>query len=129
MEDIDYTAPENPVIKLGNRVLYNYTEGDDVKELQQALISLGFDCGSYGADGEYGDCTEMAVTNFQKVHGLTATGKYDAATHAALTAALAVQPGDAESGKAKYVEILKYVDNNSRLRYSTTLTRGYIRDV
>ena len=107
LEGIDYTAPENPVIRLGDRVLYNYTEGDDVKELQQSLISLGFDCGSYGADGEYGDCTEMAVTNFQKAYGLSASGKYDAATHAALTAALAGQPGDVEATKAKYVEIQK----------------------
>ena len=105
VDGVDYTAPENPVVKLGDRVLYNYTEGDDVKELQQSLISLGFDCGSYGADGEYGDCTEMAVSEFQKVHGLPTTGKYDAATHAALTGALARQPADAESGKAKYVEI------------------------
>lgn len=105
LEGIDYTAPENPVVRLGDRVLYNYTEGDDVKELQQSLISLGFDCGSYGADGEYGDCTEMAVTSFQKAHGLSASGKYDAATHAALTAALAAQPGDAEAQKAKFVEI------------------------
>ena len=107
LEGIDYTAPENPVIRLGDRVLYNYTEGDDVKELQQSLISLGFDCGSYGADGEYGDCTEMAVANFQKAYGLSASGKYDAATHAALTAALAGQPGDVEATKAKYVEIQK----------------------
>jgi hypothetical protein len=107
LEGIDYTAPENPVIRLGDRVLYNYTEGDEVKELQQSLISLGFDCGSYGADGEYGDCTEMAVANFQKAYGLSASGKYDAATHAALTAALAGQPGDVEATKAKYVEIQK----------------------
>ena len=107
VEGVDYIAPENPVIKLGDRVLYNYTEGDDVKELQQSLISLGFDCGSYGADGEFGDCTEMAVTNFQKAHGLTASGRYDAATHAALTAALAAQPGDADPTIARYVEIQK----------------------
>jgi peptidoglycan hydrolase-like protein with peptidoglycan-binding domain len=49
----------------------------------------------------------MAVANFQKAYGLSASGKYDAATHAALTAALAGQPGDVEATKAKYVEIQK----------------------
>lgn len=82
-------APASPSgeINLGDRVLSNYTEGADVRDMQKALIALGYDLGSYGADGEYGDCTEMAVRQFQKDKGLTVTGKYDAATHAAMCAA------------------------------------------
>ena len=99
------TAASAPV--LGDRVLYNYTEGDDVKELQQALIGLGFSCGSYGADGEFGDCTEMAVKAFQEAKGLKATGKYDADTHAAMAAALNAEKPDAEADKARYVQIMK----------------------
>lgn len=93
------------VYKLGDRELYNYTEGEDVRELQKALISLGFSCGSYGADGEFGDCTEMAVREFQKANGLTVTGRYTKTDHKALVAALTGQNIEAPADKAKYVEV------------------------
>lgn len=83
----DVPASASGEIKLGDRVLSNYTEGADVREMQKALLALGYDLGSYGADGEFGDCTEMAVRKFQKDVGLTVNGKYDAVTHAALSAA------------------------------------------
>lgn len=53
----------------GDRLLRNGDEGEDVKTLQQYLIKLGFDCGSWGADGEFGDCTELAVRNYQRSTG------------------------------------------------------------
>ena len=89
IDGMTYEAPASVSgeIKLGDRVLSNYTEGADVRQMQKALIALGYDLGSYGADGEFGDCTEMAVRKFQKDKGLTVNGKYDAATHVALTAA------------------------------------------
>lgn len=92
---------------LGDRVLFNYTEGPDVKELQEALISLGYSCGVYGADGEFGDCTEMAVRVFQTARGVPVTGQYDAATHGALTEALLNAKPEAQDEKARYVEIQK----------------------
>lgn len=101
----DYAEGEHSSLKLGDRVLYNDCEGADVKALQEALISLGFDCGSYGADGEFGDCTEMAVRAFQTARGLEITGKYDEATHAAMTAALAGEKPEAEAQAARYVVI------------------------
>lgn len=67
---------------LGDRVLSNGCEGDDVKELQTDLIELGFPCGDYGIDGEFGDCTEQAVIDFQRSIGLQATGIVDAQTAA-----------------------------------------------
>ena len=36
-----------------------------ILDICEALIRLGISCGDYGADGEFGDCTEMAV----KLHG------------------------------------------------------------
>jgi GH25 family lysozyme M1 (1,4-beta-N-acetylmuramidase) len=59
-----------------------------VKQLQLNLIKLGFSCGKWGADGEFGDCTEQAIEAFQRVHDLEETGIYDAATRAAMEAAL-----------------------------------------
>ena len=61
--------------------------GDAVKALQQKLISLGYSCGPYKDDGEYGTDTMKAVTQFQEDHGLTVTGEVDAKTLAALNSA------------------------------------------
>ena len=52
--------------------LYNGSRGEDVRQLQQALIDLGFLKGS--ADGIYGNKTEAAVRAFQKSAGLTVDG-------------------------------------------------------
>lgn len=48
--------------------------GEDVKDVQAALIAKGYSCGNAGADGEYGSNTEKAVEAFQKATGLTADG-------------------------------------------------------
>ena len=50
-------------------------KGDDIKNLQKALIAAGYSCGTQGADGEYGSATESAVKKFQKAKGLNADGK------------------------------------------------------
>lgn len=107
IEGADITVPEAVVLKLGDRLLSNGDEGEDVKELQQALISLGYSCGSYGADGEFGDCTEMAVRAFQKNHGCEVDGEYGPESHKALTAAMEKQPTSADEDKARVVQIEK----------------------
>lgn len=107
IEGADITVPEAVVLKLGDRLLSNGDEGEDVKELQQALISLGYSCGSYGADGEFGDCTEMAVRAFQKDHGCEVDGEYGPESHKALTAAMEKQPTSADEDKARIVQIEK----------------------
>ena len=106
IKGMDFGEPIN-TLKLGDRILKNYIEGPDVKEMQEALISLGYDCGSYGADGEFGDCTEMAVRAFQADHNLEVNGVYNAATHTALAHALAGIAPEPEISSAKYVEIMQ----------------------
>lgn len=51
----------------------NYV-GSRCLELQQKLISLGYDCGGYGADGKFGKGTYNSLINFQKDYGLTVDG-------------------------------------------------------
>lgn len=71
------------------RMLRNGTEGSDVKVLQSMLIELGYDCGRWGADGDFGDGTELAVKQFQKEHGLEVDGIVGEKTWAALDKAMA----------------------------------------
>lgn len=89
---VDYgDAPadvEIPDYALGARLLKRGCTGEDVRELQKALIRLGFSCGSAGADGEFGKQTDAAVTAFQVAAGLEPDGKFGPATLAALNAAL-----------------------------------------
>ena len=73
---------------LGDRVLQNGIEGSDVKELQTNLIQLGYSVCPFGADGDCGDNTEMAVEKFQKTKKLVVDGIYGVATHKALMEAL-----------------------------------------
>ena len=71
-------------------------EGEDVKALQTNLIRLGYDCGKWGADGDFGDATEIALKRFQEQHGLKADGEYGDKTREAMEKALASleQPHD-----------------------------------
>lgn len=58
--------------------------GDDVTEMQNMLLSLGYDLGSYGADGDFGSATDKAVRAFQKNNALDADGVCGEKTWAAL---------------------------------------------
>ena len=49
-----------------------YIRGEDVKELQESLNALGFNCGN--ADGIFGKKTQAGVKSFQAAHGLTVDG-------------------------------------------------------
>lgn len=79
--------------------------GSEVKTLQENLISLGYSCGSAGADGDFGDKTESAVRAFQKANGLTVDGLAGEKTQAKIKELLKVRPNTAtktESGAVKY---------------------------
>ena len=69
---------------LGDRLLRNGSEGADVKELQSLLIQFGYDLGKWGADGDFGDMTEMAVKAFQWANDLEVDGIVGEKTVAAL---------------------------------------------
>lgn len=97
------TDTERHELELGDRLLTNGTTGDDVKELQEALIRLGYDLGRWGADGDFGDCTEMAVRRFQAQNGLAVDGEAGPQTIQALRAVLAAQKVEENPS---YVEIV-----------------------
>lgn len=80
---------EVPDYELGHRLLKHGCEGEDVRELQNALIKLGYNCGPDGADGDFGAMTEAAVMAFQTANGLKVDGKFGEATLTKLKEALA----------------------------------------
>ena len=48
-----------------------------VKDVQGALIALGYPLPKWGADGEYGPETASAIQAFQRDHGMAETGEID----------------------------------------------------
>ena len=69
------TTPEQPTVKTCSVTLkLPVVEYGDtsmwVKLMQTALIGRGFNCGWYGADGEYGQQTKIALYEFQKKNSL-----------------------------------------------------------
>ncbi len=68
-------------------VLQKGCQGDEVKQLQEDLIALGYSCGKAGADGSFGDGTHAAVVAFQKACGLMQDGIVGTDTRKALAVA------------------------------------------
>jgi peptidoglycan hydrolase-like protein with peptidoglycan-binding domain len=50
------------------------SSGEEVKQLQNALINAGYDVGSSGADGVLGKNTDSAIRQYQKDNGLDVDG-------------------------------------------------------
>lgn len=111
------TATVAPLV-LGDRILKNGMSGSDVKQLQTDLIKLGYSCGPWGADGDFGDQTEMAVRRFQTQQGLAVDGQFGPKSLAALNKLLAAQTVPAEP---KYVEI---VHGNCYVREEPSIDSG-----
>lgn len=62
------SAPERKVIPIGMLELSKGSKGEQVRTLQRLLISNGYSCGVYGADGDFGNDTKAAVTAYQKAN-------------------------------------------------------------
>ena len=71
---------ESDVIQIPDKILKQGNTGDDVKLLQNALKSIGIDCGT--TDGIFGEKTEKAVKKLQSMKtGLTVDGIFNQKTH------------------------------------------------
>ena len=96
--------PEETKRVLGSRILRNGMKGSDVVELQELLIKLAdytgnedFEVGHWGADGDFGDNTEMAVRAFQKAYKCAVDGEVGPETLAALNEAFNAQGDEGEN--------------------------------
>ncbi|MBS3908871.1 MAG: peptidoglycan-binding protein [Actinobacteria bacterium] len=85
VSDETWRALVEATYKLGDRLIYlrsPFFRGDDVKELQRNLNTLGFNTGQ--VDGVYGETTERAVREYQRNLGLQSDGIFGPSTHAAI---------------------------------------------
>lgn len=108
-------APEP--IKLGDRTLSKGDGGDDVKAMQGALIALGYSCGKWGADGEFGAATLSALKAFQIDNGLDPDGTFGQPDLAALNATLPDEPEPgAQPAPAKPTAMVRIVGGDCHVR-------------
>ena len=84
---------------IGDRVIKYGCEGQDVKVMQEMLLKLGYDLGSWGCDGDFGDCTDLALRHFQADAKLDVNGECDATTLAVLQKAASALDEEKPSGK------------------------------
>ena len=68
------TPAPAPKPSISNDVLSIGDTGEDVRELQEWLVKLGYNVGSKGPDGDFGSKTYAAVIDFQKKHNLKDDG-------------------------------------------------------
>ena len=83
------------------------SKGDAVAECQKMLLTLGYDLGPYGVDGDFGKATEAAVKAFQKDHDLTVDGIVGRKTWEALESAF---NSDEPPKEPKYVVTIPGLD-------------------
>lgn len=81
-----------PVATAPNKYYLQYGDANEyVRELQEALIKLGYSCGTYGADGDFGNDTLSAVMKYQVDRGLAVDGIVGEATWRKIEADLKAQ--------------------------------------
>ena len=78
-------AAEETVQLRGLPLLRRGSRGDAVRAAQYLLLCRGMTLPKYGADGDYGQETEDAVKEFQRLKGLEVDGECGALTWGALT--------------------------------------------
>lgn len=79
-ETEEETVAPVPVAECFVQTMRKGSKGGEVMSLQLLLIGKGFDCGRWGADGDFGAATEAAVKAFQGKAGLDANGVADELT-------------------------------------------------
>ena len=83
------STPSSSTSTTANTVLKLGSSGEEVKKLQEKLISLGYSLGKYGSDGDYGELTELAVVKFQGEYGgISTDGKAGKQTLTAIDVAV-----------------------------------------
>lgn len=72
--DVDGIPGRHTLEAASRCVIHIHAKGEITRWLQERLVQLGYSCGSYGADGTYGDATYNAIISFQRDNGLAQDG-------------------------------------------------------
>lgn len=97
---LEYVDSPTPEYHLGDRTLRRGDVGEDVRELQLALLSLGYSLPKYGADGDYGSETVRAVQAFQTASDIENDGIFGPVSYKALLEAQRGETGDQAGNSA-----------------------------
>ena len=131
-------APSKPDA-LGGRIITYGCEGQDVKLMQEMLLKLGYDLGSWGCDGDFGDCTDLALRAFQKDAKVDVDGECGPETLAALEKAVSALEDAKPTGRFVLIsggncyirtapntdgKIIGVAHNGDRLPYGSTTSDG-----
>jgi peptidoglycan hydrolase-like protein with peptidoglycan-binding domain len=106
-------------------LLHGATGGDDVRQVQEALLAEGFDPGDI--DAVYGVKTARALAAFQERGGLSSTGVVDEATLNALLSSTrgaqpsAVEPAELGDGTGTLLDRPAREDELGRLAFARAL--------
>ena len=92
------------------------SRGDEVKKLQQYLIDSGYDIGSYGLDGVYGNDTANAVKKYQQDNGLTVDGIAGNNTLSKMYSTPSSKPQDTSGGQKE----------NNKYTYDPNTNQAYL---
>ena len=94
-----------PILSLGSK-------GEAVKDLQRNLVKLGYNIGKWGADGDFGNDTVIAVKAFQKDYDLIVDGEVGEKTWTKLSELLAPIGQPVDGNTSKYKNILIMIRNS-----------------
>lgn len=86
-------------------------KGSEVVALQKNLIALGYNLGKYGADGSFGNDTELALRKFQSDYRLAVDGLYGQDSKKAMEKALKGKVG--ELTVSQYEKLLKLIEGQN----------------
>ena len=99
------------------RILKKGSTGEDVKYIQNCLISLNYSCGASGADGNFGSNTEKAVISYQKNHKDIKNNKLSVDGTVGKKTWSAIERDFSNLNKIKYTRLLKKDMSGNDVRY------------
>ena len=99
------------------RILKKGSTGEDVKYIQNCLISLNYSCGASGADGNFGSNTEKAVISYQKNHKDINNNRLSVDGIVGKKTWNAIERDFSNLNKIKYTRLLKKDMSGNDVRY------------
>ena len=99
------------------RILKKGSSGEDVKYIQNCLISLNYSCGASGADGNFGSNTEKAVISYQKNHKDINNNRLSVDGIVGKKTWNAIERDFSNLNKIKYTRLLKKDMSGNDVRY------------